>query len=411
MGVISVLKNALGAVGDFDQRMSYGPKYKEKMAVLSRLNEIEMRGKLLENEDKFARIQKMRQDIAQQERQQRAAAFKAAQQFGAAQDSTVDPAFVGPRLDEADLPNPTEEGFVQPTIPSFLAEDVDPQDQEALLRATVQARGQRRQGEDRALKLFSSQLKASDALAEQRESSADKNDRWTGGGAGGHKRVRSSTQGWKNTPEGPVFGANITFDDGEVIFRPYEGGASPLYGIEPSQGDRNAFIGAGSSYSDLDNVLTNFEKADAKGLLGPVVGRASEFSVKYLGGAGLSEEDRALIQSLDRARTMAAFAEGGKQLTGTEKEYFDLNYPRLQSTTDPKVFIRLAREIQGVIKRNAEKRRSLISPVRRPTDEQFNQLFSTPGTAPAGPGPGATPKAAPPPGWRIGSDGVLERIQ
>lgn len=416
MGVGSLLKRALSGIQEFDRRAMYGPNYKEKAAALAQLNELNVKAKLLENQDKFERIQQMRAEFktrtAQQENAQSGAAFGEGVKLGSSLDPTPISGFVSPTnpdasIDEVDPENVLHspgEGMVEPELPSFIKSRIRPEDRGVLGAAIQAGRGRRRKAEQQQEQLFDANLgvkrlqdDATQALINQRNAS---------GGGGRQKRVRSSTQGFQMGPDGkPVFGTNVVFDD-EVVFRPYEGSSRPLYGTEPTQTDRNAIIGAGTSYSDLDKVISNFEKADAAGLLGPITGRFQEFNAKMLGGEGiagfgrLSDDQRVLLQSIDRAKTLAAFAEGGKQLTGTEKEYFDTNYPRLSNTAGPKTFIRLARELQAAIRRGADKRRSLMSPQRQPTDQQMQDVFSTPGDSPALP-----------PGWEIGPDGVMRRKQ
>jgi hypothetical protein len=378
VGLTSILKRALGAVGEFDRKVVYGPDYKQRGEALAELNELTLRGKLLENQGKFERLQELKREAETN-------AFKQATTLGAAQDPTPIPGMVSPAnpdaniedIDPQNILHRPGEGVQEPPLPSSITSAIRSEDHPALQSAIRAARGTRRTSERQRDELFESKLATDRALAEQRESAADKNDRWVAGGSGGGRaKARFSNNAVRNGPDGkPIYGREIVFDDGTVTFVPSQDGAMPLYGASPNSGEANDLKGMAGSYQDLDKVIADWSKADAAGLLGPFKGNAAQFSSKYLGGVGLSEEQRVLMQSIDRAKTLAAFAEGGKQLTGVEKEYFDTNYPRLSNTNDPKTFIRLARELQAALRRGLANRLQVMPINRRPSQESLESMF------------------------------------
>jgi hypothetical protein len=87
LGLGDLLKRALGAVGEFDRKVVYGPDYKQRGEALAELNELTLRGKLLENQGKFERLQELKREAETN-------AFKQATVLGAAQDTTPIPGMV-----------------------------------------------------------------------------------------------------------------------------------------------------------------------------------------------------------------------------------------------------------------------------------------------------------------------------
>lgn len=67
-------------------------------------------------------------------------------------------------------------------------------------------------------------------------------------------------------------------------------------------------------------VMEELKRDFAKLETGPLRGRLASFSMKNLGSAGLGAEEIAIRSKLGRLTADQIFGEGGKQLTGTEKE-------------------------------------------------------------------------------------------
>lgn len=67
---------------------------------------------------------------------------------------------------------------------------------------------------------------------------------------------------------------------------------------------------------------------------GPLVGRIAKIKVNALGGHGATPQEEELIVRLRRLLSSQAFAEGGKQLTGTEKMEFEAIVPKPEDTVE-----------------------------------------------------------------------------
>jgi hypothetical protein len=68
-------------------------------------------------------------------------------------------------------------------------------------------------------------------------------------------------------------------------------------------------------------ILPNLEKMRAD--LGPIMGRIKVAEVSKAGGYGATPEQVKLLTDMETALMSEAFANGGKQLTGNEKQYFE----------------------------------------------------------------------------------------
>jgi hypothetical protein len=207
LGLGDLLKRALGAVGEFDRKVVYGPDYKQRGEALAELNELTLRGKLLENQGKFERLQELKREAEM-------SAFKQATVLGASQDTTPIPGMVSPDnpsaniedIDPNNILHRAGEGVTEPPLPSVLTKQIGPQDTEALHSAIRGARGIRKVEERQKEELLQSRLAADRALVDQRGAMADKLDRTPGAGAGGG-----------GARPGPDYYVTMTWTDGNGV--------------------------------------------------------------------------------------------------------------------------------------------------------------------------------------------------
>lgn len=204
MGFGSLIKRAFSGVREWDRRNMYGSDYKEKAAALAQLNELNVKAKLLENQDKFERIQQMRAEMAQRnadrENQQVGAAFEGAVKLGSSLDPTPIPGFVSPvnpnvsadEVDPTNILHSPGEGTIEPELPSHIKSRLRPEDQGVLGMAIRTGRERRKLLESQQNRLFDANIgtkelqdDATQALINQRNAAADKARGLTGGGGGG----------------------------------------------------------------------------------------------------------------------------------------------------------------------------------------------------------------------------------
>lgn len=97
--------------------------------------------------------------------------------------------------------------------------------------------------------------------------------------------------------------------------------------------------------------------------LGPVMGRVKMFEIEKLGGMGASKEEIQLAVTLRTLMQTQAFQNGGKQLTGTEKEEFIFNTPSLNDTLEQAVIKTVV--ASRILQRNMGTRIKVLSPSQR----------------------------------------------
>lgn len=124
------------------------------------------------------------------------------------------------------------------------------------------------------------------------------------------------------------------------------------------------------------DIIPALQKAKGQGGFGPLAGRVKLGEIEQMGGMGATPQQIALAVDLRRLLMSQAFAEGGKQLTPTEKEEFIALNPALTDTLE-----------QAMIK--AQKARDFLR------DRYLNRLQTMAprqrGLVPAAPGPGGPP--------------------
>lgn len=153
--------------------------------------------------------------------------------------------------------------------------------------------------------------------------------------------------------------------------------------------------GAQASLSGWKTSIDQIEKdilpqlKESKSRLGPLAGRILALEIDQLGGYGAKPEQIQLAMSLRRSLMSQAFADGGKNLTGTEKEIFDTMLPKLTDTYEQAVV--KAQEAANYLRGKYEDRLATM-PVN-----QRRQM------APLAPPPSSTGGTTPPPGARGGT--------
>lgn len=396
MGILSTLRKAISSIGEFDNRVAFGSDYKEKAAALAQLNDLNIRAKLLDNEGKFQLIQRMRQQQDVEDRKQRATAFTQAATLGALQDPQYNPDYQGlpnpgsggPNLDQIDPTNILHKGGedIAPTeIPSFLAPDIAEQDRPLLDQTVRKAQSAKATADERAQVKFDNEQRGAALGDRVKESQIIRNLRPPASGGGGAPHAVKTSDVFRTGPDGQLeHGTKIIMSDGSV--REDFGRGSIPEGAVPSQQNQNTLFGYAQSVNNLQRVINDFQKVRSDPKLGPLVGRMANLNAAYLGGQNLSKDQRILLGSIDRAKTLAAFAEGGKQLTGNEKKYFDENYPTLEKTDDPEIFLGIAQRLIDNFRSDAVYKWRSMPLNRRPDVNQMRSLGFEIGAA----GPGVT---------------------
>ena len=361
MGLGDLLKRALGAVGEFDRKGVYGPDYKARSESLAQLNDLTIRAKLLENQDKFERIQGMRQELADRERTQKAGAFKDAMVLGS-QVPPTDSGIAGPPNDA----NPADlAGKNLPfEPPSFLKERLNEADNPVLQKAIQEGWRLKQKKEAQADQTFEADLgyknyrdDVEQARIRNLNSATDKNNRYVPGGAHGGADWVMPNGGIGAS--GGVFGIPaFNKRTGQMTF------VSPdnAPGYVPSsarltQGTKEGLTGIGTSYDNLTQVEQAVSKATS--ILGPAAGRIALGESRWLGGEGLSADQVNALVTLDRATMMAAFQNGGKQLTGIELETFLRQYP--QASDNLQTLLTKSKLLKKLLKQEARKRKDTMT--------------------------------------------------
>lgn len=315
MGVLGGIKKALSAISRFDRNQVYGSDVEDKMATLGRLSQIHEQGLQLENQGKFEDIQRMRDDL-QERNLKNATALQS--QIG----DDVDPTFVGPRLEEAGLPNPTGEGHDNTALDAFHVP-------EKLRGAVRMAGGRAREQQDLDNAEKSARTNAMienlDARTQEAISKAKKNDRTpvsTPGGTG--QKDRFPVLQYRDGKPG-------YYDRVTNTFTALPEGAVPG-NVNLPQGLSGDLAGLDAAQQQLGTLQLSLEKA--KGQLGPGVGQLKWAAGRFAGGAGLNPAVLDALNEITRTTYNAAFEQGGKTLTKTELEAFKDQMPQEGDTFD-----------------------------------------------------------------------------
>lgn len=97
---------------------------------------------------------------------------------------------------------------------------------------------------------------------------------------------------------------------------------------EPSQEQQNVLSGT----KMFDDQLQGLQH-EVKGThFGPIAGRVKFFLLRQGGGVGLSPQEKKVVVRMSNLFATKAFAEGGKQLTGPEREIFEQIMPSERDT-------------------------------------------------------------------------------
>lgn len=96
------------------------------------------------------------------------------------------------------------------------------------------------------------------------------------------------------------------------------------------EGTQINLAGWAHSIQQIESIEQQLDQAEAN--LGPLLGRITLAEVERLGGFGASEAEIQLATDLRRLLMSQAFAEGGKQLTDTEKIEFAATNPAMTDT-------------------------------------------------------------------------------
>lgn len=130
---------------------------------------------------------------------------------------------------------------------------------------------------------------------------------------------------------GPQQYQTLNPDTGKVEYTPrVSSSGSMAPGGNVSAVTQDMLSGYMTEVRQMDNIMPQLKKQAAS--LGPLAGRVTMAEVGSLSGLGATKEQIALATDLQRALMSAAFANGGKQLTTTEKAIFETLLPSLKDT-------------------------------------------------------------------------------
>ncbi len=164
-------------------------------------------------------------------------------------------------------------------------------------------------------------------------------------------------------------------------------GDEPVYGAPPPgipQGGRDSIAATSHVLGLIGRVRESVTAAQAA--LGPLAGRLLNVQIGQLGGYGTTQAERIMAQRMLTLLSTRSFAEGGKNLTGTEKEILFRQLPQPTDTVQ-QAFDKLA-IAEEELKDAQQKRLAVIPQYQRPqVDRQFSDQV-------------ADPKAGPPIGTR-----------
>lgn len=138
-----------------------------------------------------------------------------------------------------------------------------------------------------------------------------------------------------------------------------------------------------TSLQSLEKVTAQIKALQSDTTFGPIYGRVKNVAIEKLGGAGASPEEQELAIRMRALVRDQAFAEGGKQLTPTEKEEFTATLPRLTDTVQLALIkAEAAREILARAARNrvlalSGQQRTLVDPELKAmlgVDQEYEDL-------------------------------------
>lgn len=109
-------------------------------------------------------------------------------------------------------------------------------------------------------------------------------------------------------------------ENGRRVYIPGAPGANRYGETKVADPVSNRLAGFRTISGGLDKIASDLKARG--GALGPITGRIADLSETQLGGLGLSPETTRLLIDIKTGRKGASFAEGGKQLTGTEYNQF-----------------------------------------------------------------------------------------
>lgn len=340
MGVLSGIKKALSAVGRWDRRQVYGDDYEEKMAALGRMSGLREDALRFENQSKFEEIQRMRDEFEQQN-------VEGAIELEGSLPVTPDPSFVGPRLDEAGLPNPTGEGTLENNTASELFKV--PEKYRGIVRAAGGEKRASRENRERDDALRRNTMLASqESLIDYRRALEEKARRPPAAGRG--ERDKYPPLQYRNGKPG-------YYDRVTGVFTELPEGAVPG-NVNLPQGLGQELAGIDGAQQHLGTLRDSLEKA--RGRFGPGIGQLKWAQGNFVGGAGLDKAELNALNDMTRATYNAAFEQGGKTLTDNELRAFTAQMPQAGDTFESAV-VKIENAIQWLETRRAA-RRGTMSP-------------------------------------------------
>jgi hypothetical protein len=175
---------------------------------------------------------------------------------------------------------------------------------------------------------------------------------WRKDNPGGTWEQWAALQKDQTPPSEPLY---PVFENGKVVYKPrsqaagmeaprtvYDAQGNPTTGGMPvsltpppsiPEGTQTSLTGWKLAIDQIDkDIIPQIQKM--KESLGPLTGRITLAEITKLGGLGASKEQIQLATDMRRLLMSQAFAEGGKQLTPTEKEEFVALNPALTDTFD-----------------------------------------------------------------------------
>jgi hypothetical protein len=158
---------------------------------------------------------------------------------------------------------------------------------------------------------------------------------------------------------------------------------------------RDRLVGLAGTLAQLNGIEKMLNDPAAANVLGPASGRIAIKDLSALGGTVTDAKQKELVVRLQGAMTEEAFANGGKQLTGTELERFQQTSIQPFDTLDTaRMKLKLRKEI---LSGKMQRQQAVLSPVARRQSEDLFRVegltgFQDPdGMPPSAQQPGAAP--------------------
>ncbi len=139
-------------------------------------------------------------------------------------------------------------------------------------------------------------------------------------------------------------------------------------------GIQTALSGILDSHYQVRTVRAQVKDPEVQQILGPFMGRAAQGLAQYAGGANLTPKQQEGIVAITTLFGQEAFSEGGKNLTGHEKELFQKT--RILPTDTVSMGLSKLAVRERILDQSAKRRYSLLRPAQQ---QQASEAFAQEG--------------------------------